>query len=129
MPAPPHRSGTATPRRPRSPRRATISRGNRWVRSISAAAGAICLVANSRAVSRISFCSGESSRSMGDGYCTPRTGSPARPAGGALLDEGAHPFFLIVCGEEPREELALELVAVAEGQVGTTPDDPLGVRD
>ena len=103
MPAPPQRSGTMMPSRPSSPSRAKIFFGNLWLLSISAATGAISRLARSRAVSWISFCSGDRSKSI--------VLIPPRPGRRAFLDERPHAFFLIVGPEQRREQLALDLDA------------------
>src|SRR5580765_2944966 len=51
----------ATPMRPSSPMRRTVSRGNRASRSMSEAMGRTALSANSRATAWIIFCSSPSS--------------------------------------------------------------------
>src|SRR5687767_7836159 len=124
MPAPPHSSGMATPMRPRSASLATISLGNRWFRSISAALGRTSLVAKSRAVSRIISARGSApgpSRSLYPdlaGCLRQHRHLPPFVLRRALLEEGFHPLLLVGGGEEAREQVPLELVGLIERQVG-----------
>src|SRR5881392_2704889 len=63
-PLPPQSSGIATPMRPSSPMRFTVSWGKRPSRSISAAMGLIAVSANSRAIAWIICCSSVGSSFM-----------------------------------------------------------------
>src|ERR1700690_1485916 len=81
-----------------------------------AARGAISRLARSRAVSRINVCSGPSSKSI----------LFSGPDGPALLDEGAHPFFLVLGGEELGEELLLAIDPRIERQRAPFADGPFG---
>jgi len=67
-PMPPCSSGSAAPRNPTSASLATIAGSTASARSQSVAWGAISASQNSRAVRRISSCSGVSSKSTGGAY-------------------------------------------------------------
>ena len=83
MPAPPQRSGTMTPSSPSSPSREKMSRGNLWLRSISAARG------RSRASPDRARCSGSTSaRETGRSSCAfpCRAGASRRTPACLLFD-------------------------------------------
>src|SRR3990172_97332 len=106
MPAPPHASGTATPRKPSSASRATSSAGKRCSSSFFAACGRISLRASSRAVFWMRSCSSLSRKSMA-------ALSPLE-LGAALLEEGLHALLLVGGVEQRREGVRLGGQGVAE---------------
>src|SRR5712691_11840023 len=101
---PPHVSGMPQPRTPSRPSSVTMSRGNRPLRSISAATGWMRRSAKSRIASRSwRWVSVSSTRTL-----------PALPDGRPLLAEGVQPLATILGGERQPERL--DLVATACGQ-------------
>src|SRR5205085_6815954 len=89
--------------KPSSPIFFTTAAGNFPSASVFAAIGATSLFAKSRAASWIIRCCSESSNM-----------SAALERRGALLDEGLHPFLLVVGREEPGDGLRLERERISE---------------